>query len=619
MDTMKKNFWIILLIAANILVIGAVLIWYCNRSYPLIGHDNRLFMPYLLDSFLHQKINGLSTQWYTPTFAGGRPVYSNPQDFQYSLPQFLLWIADPWTSILGSMIVYITIGFVAAYYFLKRLLGYSSFSSILGAVFFIGNGFYFQHMSVGHLTFQTFTLFPLIMIIVIHPRLPHWLGGLLLSLVCAVLLYSGFHNFTFFILTGLVFFPLLYLLNPALFQWKRILAVGLWGSLFTLLLCGSKLSAIYHFMRFFPRAAQDNYDTNLLTGFVGAVRQLLGTMNLAPIYRALRYVDPGASPYQSVADMFFATGTRVLGYWELDASLSPSLILLLGGGAFSYLFRGPGLKTGIDKKRLVAIACLVLGIWLVIEFTLAKGFIYPAIRHLPILSSQQANVRNICAFIFPLAVVGAAIFHKWTKNWKSDGRVLKVYLLLNGLALVSLLSFRFVPTKYTIDQRLFVFHQCDYPPLAAIYDQIRFQGETFPVKNVIRNATPMEVIPRQGVSTIDPYNTFFEDITRYITALHEGSVYDITDGYYNIIDPTGYIFPEVNHSLEYERMSVSDEDKFLDFIHRRQPKWNLPVVQQALDKVSLLTLISEFLLIIGYWAIERGRIHKHINPVIKSD
>ena len=47
---------------------------------------------------------GLIIQWYTPSFVGGRPVYPNPQDLQFSLPQFLLWIVNPWIAILASML-----------------------------------------------------------------------------------------------------------------------------------------------------------------------------------------------------------------------------------------------------------------------------------------------------------------------------------------------------------------------------------------------------------------------------------------------------------------------------------------------------------------------------------
>jgi hypothetical protein len=612
---MKKNFWIIFLIALNILVIGAFIIWFLNRNYPIIGHDYRLFMPYMLDSYLHQKINGLTIQWYTPSFAGGRPVYSNPQDLQFSLPQFLLWIVDPWIANQASIIIYVIIGFVATYYFLKRLVGLASFASILGAVFFIANGFYFEHMAAGHVTFQAFPLFAVIMVVIVHPRLPVWLGGLFLSLIFAVLLFSGIHDITFFILTGLVFLPLLYLIKPSLLNGKRLFALGLWGGILTLLLCGSKLSAVLYFMRFFPRLAQDHYTTTLLTGIAGMVRQLLGTMTLSPFYRVLHFVIPGESAYQSAVDMVISTGT-VYGYWELDASLSPALLLLLAGGAIAFLSRKPDLKTPLDKKRLIAVACLVLAIWLVIEFTLAKGIIYPAIRNLPILESQRVNVRNICAFIFPLAIVGAFIFDKWTKNWKLK-RILTVFLLLDGFALVSLLAFHYVPTEYALGPMGagFKINLCDYRPILATYDKIRYEGETFPITNVIPDATPMDVIQEQAVNLIDPYNTFFKDITRHLTALHEGSVYDTDNGYFNIVDPTGYVFPEVNHSKMYERIPVADEDKFLDFINRRQPKWKLPVIQQVLNWTALITLIAEFGTLLTYMAKKWIPLSRHKSKV----
>lgn len=178
---MKKPYLIVLLIILNIVAIGAFLIWYCNRTYPMIGHDYRLFMPYMIDSYLHQKINGLTIQWYTPSFIGGRPVYPSPEDFQFSLPQFLMWVVDPWIAILASLLIFIIIGFIATYYFLKKLLGLGSLASILGAVFFISNGFYFEHAAVGHITFQEFPLFAVIVIIFTHPRLPTWLGGVIFS------------------------------------------------------------------------------------------------------------------------------------------------------------------------------------------------------------------------------------------------------------------------------------------------------------------------------------------------------------------------------------------------------------------------------------------------------
>jgi len=345
-------------------------------------------------------------------------------------------------------------------------------------------------------------------------------------------------------------------------------------------------------MRFFPRLAQDNYTTNLLTGTVGMVRQLLGTMSLTPIYRALHFVIPSESTYQSVVDMAISTGTPY-GYWELDASLSPALLLLLAGGAIAFLARGLKLKTPLNKKRLIAEVCLVLAVWLVIEFTLAKGILYPHIRDLPILASLRVNVRYISAFIFPLASVGAVIFDNWTKNWKSKARLLVCFLLLDGIALGALLTYHWVPTEYAVTVITgFRINQCDFQPILATYDQIRYEGETFPIENVIPDDDPWAVFQDQATNLIDPYNTYFKGLTQYRYALHAGSVYDIDNGYFNIINPTGYLFPEVNHSTMFERISVADEDQFLDFINRRQPNWKLPIIQQILDKVSLLALIT---------------------------
>ena len=582
----KKSVLIVLLCAGNILAISAFIIWYCNRAYPMIGHDNALFMPYMIDSFLHQKINGLTIQWYTPSFAGGRPVFPFPEDLQFSLPQFLTWLVNPWMANLASICIYLTIGFIATYYFLKQSLGLQSPASILGAVFFTANGFYFNHMVVGHATFQAFPLFAVVMVIVTHPRLPGWLGGLLLSFICAILLYSGIHSIFFFTLTGILILPMLYLIKPSLLNGKRLLTIVLWGGPLTILLCGSKLSAVLSLMRFFPRVAQDNYTTNLLTGVVGMIHQLLGTMTMAPIYRLL------GAPASFIPALVKGTGTPYR-FWELDASLSPALLLLLGGGAIAFLLRKPDIKAPIDKNRIIAEAGLILAVWLVIEFTLAKGIIFPLIRDLPIIKSFRVNCRYISAFLFPLSIVGAVIFDRWTKNWKSNKRVWSAFLTLNGIALVSLWFFHYVPTQELV-------LNFDVRSILNTYARIQNEGETFPIEHVVADADPWDVFQDRATSLRDPYNTFIKGITVYRETLHAGSVYDVDNGYFNIIDPTGYVFPEVNNSTLFERIPVTERDKFLDFINRRQPQWKLPVAQQVFNWVSLITLIFEFIALITY-------------------
>src|SRR5215216_7213206 len=85
------------LFGAGITLIIVLLI---NRDYPLVGHDYRYFIPRLIDTNLHIQRNGLSIQWYTPSFGGGLPAFPNPQHLEYSLVQALTFLVNPWLALL---------------------------------------------------------------------------------------------------------------------------------------------------------------------------------------------------------------------------------------------------------------------------------------------------------------------------------------------------------------------------------------------------------------------------------------------------------------------------------------------------------------------------------------
>ena len=98
-------------------------------------------------------------------------------------------------------------------------------------------------------------------------------------------------------------------------------------------------------MRFFPSLAQDNYKTNLWTGMVGIVSQLLGTMTMTPLYRLSGFLGLSTTnPANFPLDLIKNTGTPYQ-FWELDASLSPALLILLAGGAITFFLRKPGIKS----------------------------------------------------------------------------------------------------------------------------------------------------------------------------------------------------------------------------------------------------------------------------------
>ncbi len=147
-----------------------IIILIVNKGYPLVGHDYRYFVAHLIDTNLHIQRNGLSIQWYTPSFGGGLPAFANPQNIEYSIVQWISYLTDPWSAILLSTAVVSLVGYYFFYKLLSQNLLLHWMASALGAMFFIGNGFYIEHLIAGHLGFQLFPLGAVVLYALIDTR-----------------------------------------------------------------------------------------------------------------------------------------------------------------------------------------------------------------------------------------------------------------------------------------------------------------------------------------------------------------------------------------------------------------------------------------------------------------
>jgi hypothetical protein len=431
---LTKNIkWTTILIIANLVVINWVIILFLNLDYPMVGHDYSLAIPQMLDTTLHFRDNGFIIQWYTPSFGGGVPAFPNPNNGQFSILAILpLWM-EPWQAVIISSIVYISLGFSASYRIFKRVLKLSWEPSVLGAIFFSANGFMMQRIAVGHLGYQTFPLLAIVILLFFDTSITSSIAGLLLGLVVTILVHqAGYFLVVVFGLSILMVFPLIYILQPNMFSWKRITITLLAGGVIALLMSASKLSAVYSFMRFFPRQIADTYSVNLFTGIFGIALQLLGTMNLVPLF-SIAKMDPNLLPNYLVS----ATGAHY-GYWEFDMSMSPVVFGILIAGIDKFLHAPRKyIKKYTSDKKWVAWLLFILFIWLGVEFTLAKGWFYLHLRQLPILSSMHVNARFAAAFLFPMALLAAVVYDSWTRKW-SDKKSTFIFILVNLLTLLSL-------------------------------------------------------------------------------------------------------------------------------------------------------------------------------------
>ncbi len=180
-----------LLVAANGIIIALFSAYFVNAKYPEIGFDYKYFIPRLIDTHLHYRINGLSIQWYTPSFGGGLPAYPNPQQIQFSLTQFLTLLVNPWSAILISIVCFALLGYFGAYLLIHSVLGFHWAVGMLGAVFFSINGFFLGHLGAGHLGYLAYPLLPFFLIALLSPSIPFQAAGVILSLLFGIFIYSG--------------------------------------------------------------------------------------------------------------------------------------------------------------------------------------------------------------------------------------------------------------------------------------------------------------------------------------------------------------------------------------------------------------------------------------------
>lgn len=573
---------------------GLTIAWFVpyhvNSLFPIVGWDHKYFLTRLIDTYLHYRVNGLSVQWYTPSFGGGLPAYPHPLNAQFSLPQALAIVINPWTAVLLSYFIYALIGYTAAYLFLRHSLNLHWAAATLGAALFSANGFYLEHLANGHFNFQAFPLLPIFLAVLLSTSLPIPAAAAIIALAAAIIIYSAStYPAVFILLSVLICLPLAYLIRPAAFQWQRIARILLLGGLLALAINLSKLYAVNSFMRFFPRDMPDRFGIPLQTAPLGLLLQLFGVMGLAPLDALL------GIKMTAIRSLMQAYTGAYVGLWELDLSLSPVVWILLAGGligVFKTLLTKGLAALPRHKGFWLAAGLLLIAVELALEFTFARGWFYPHLRELPFLRALHVNPRFGSAFIFPLAILGATIFSRWINNWP-EKRIWMAFIPINLLVLLSLGAYLLIPLA-ALQERNY-----DISGLLIVYEKIK-QGDTFPIENV-GDVTDQTVFERQ-TSNLQPYEVLFGyNLQKFQPQVAAGPAREIREGAFNMTDPTGLVYPEVNGSSPWSRIPQSESAELEDFLAHRQPAgWKISLGQQIANWVSLAALLISLALLIYY-------------------
>ena len=284
-----------------------------------IGVDYALFMPRLLDGYFWFRNNGISPQWYTPSFCGGMVAYADAQSMYYSVFQLLTIPFGPRHAIFSGVILYAFAGGAGMMYLMRIGFSTSPFAAALGGVLFMSSGFLWARAMAGHLTWVEFMLVPLITALLVRPRLfgTRYFGSVLAGLLLASFVYGGA---ILAIPPALVAIALLIALSVSWrldVDWREIFICGAIAGGVALLASASKLVAVLAFVQNFPRTYY------LLPGF-DSVFSLLGALA-----RSLFTISFAESDEFGRGIMNNSVPIAIREEWDFSISVLPPVFILL--------------------------------------------------------------------------------------------------------------------------------------------------------------------------------------------------------------------------------------------------------------------------------------------------
>jgi len=536
--------------------------------YPDTGHDFGAVFVRLLEGAWHFHHHGLAIPRYAVHVCGGSVLYGHPEDMFYSPTQILSLLMDPWLTIQLTVCAALIAGYVGWYRVGTRILRLPGSWSHLLALVVEANGFYFVQMLSGHFMFHALALLGWFVLLVFEhdepPPRARLKTAIAFALLCAYTLYAG-GWFVLYVagLGCLLVLPLdLFLAenpaNRALLVLRRLLLF----SLPTLALTGSKLVAIYSFMRHFPR------------------HHALETMDVS--HSALGFIVKALWAIPQNAKLFAAMPGLV---HERSALMAPITLVGLAAGLF-LLGRRLRAAAGGQRDRWFAVIYGTVVFAAMIQLVRGRGFLAQGLHSLPVGASQRLSSRYLYPFALLLSVVSVWCLAKFMGRL---GRRWHVAILLAG----SLTTVATFATGYV-----------EMLPEVGLASNMRDHREHW--RRVDRGRSVNEVkhfTDFDGGTGRTCYEPILNSSGDPSHVLHLGPVHNQQDGFFNLMNPACYQYPDENDCKPGDRISIADAQNLYNFAHGLPVTWKVSTVQQIADATSALALVF-FLLALRYL---RGR------------
>ena len=541
-----------------------------------LGHDYEIWFPRMLAGDYYFYTNGLSiVPWFTPSFCGGTLLYANPQYLFYSVPQFLNFYLNPILTIKITIMLFSSLGFLGFYIILKNLFNMSKGAAIFGAILFLFNGFFAYRMIIGHLSYHSFMLLPLISYYLFIPaRNNNLYKDLALSIVASIFMsyvvYSGgVHLVIPICLSILAILFLAKIFNKDFnVSIRRILLF----SIATLSITASKISASFATLSNLPR---DYYP-------------LPGIDNIFySLWVPLRSIF--FSAYTSIdTNKIFTNSMWTIDKHELEFSLTFIPLILIIYGLY-LLIKNKYIINRLEQALIILLLILSL-IPILINFY--NPYWNILLKQIPIIKNSIMLVRWYVLYIPIVIILSSKVIDK-IEN--------KKYILPLLISLVIFIKL-FEDKNY--------YHNQTYSPQAVMYSHSKLiQTKEVPSikkitsKNLIttnegKSFFSGDSIMSEGLSRINCNESLFgyrhEDFKKKSLLQSEASVFDLTNGKFNMKNPACYIFPKENNCKVGDHFKFEQLNELKQFTEYKGYGFKTPIYQKLFNWLSLIILIVCF-------------------------
>lgn len=582
--------------------------WMYGAFYPAsngnIGHDFAYYLSRLLDGYYWFLNNGpFEPHWFTPSFCGGVPAFANPQDMYYSVPQWLTFISQPLTAVYATHIIFAVIGFVGFYALLRLSFQTSKWTALLGATLFLFNGFYGYRMVVGHISFHSFMLAPLVTFLLLQnpgrveaPVALERLRSLLFVTFAAVLmsytvysagLYQTVPVGLFIMFAGIIHGQWY---GGRINFWLMLSAT----TILSVILSWPKLGPAFSFL------AQYDRSSYLLPG-VDSVWGLL----------VLTFQTVFLRPEGTTGREFLTNAQWNIGQHELEYGVTIVPFILIAIGAAFYIFKRVQEKSfSLTPTKVISIAVVILIIALPMALNYYSIWWNSVLKETPFLRNSSTLIRWFCLYV-PVVVLAAALCFEKTKWFEK----FRFHLAVTGIAVVVL-------TNLSAGNELY--HNQNYPPkyVTQGYSIAQERGVPPAIRDIYVFKDAQGKVRRppfkndalvSGGSQLYCYEAIFGYRLEYFPRepLQVGRIDKIIDGHYNIKNPACYVYPEENSCKPGSHFSVEERDKAVAFASHKPFEFKIPSHQAWLNVLSAFVSIAFVIFWICYPLLRSRYAAKH--------